>query len=208
MALELYSGSQTVDGTEWSMTTDTAGPDNDTTAGTYQPVIDLNAVAAGDTYQIRLYGKSRAADTQRLIQEWIIVGAQASPIWIGPEVTLISGWDFTLKKLSGTDRAITWSINDMVAGALVSATVPAAGIGASSISAAGLNAIADAVLDRNMATGTDSGTDTTVVRTPRQALRVLRNKTTIAAGTATVTKEDDSTTSWTAGVTTAAGNPI
>jgi hypothetical protein len=67
--------------------------------------------------------------------------------------------------------------------------------------------IADAILDRNMATGTDSGSPT--VRTPRQALRALRNKWTNAAGTYTVTKEDDTTTSWTAALTTdAAAVPI
>ncbi len=112
MALELYSGTQAVDGTEWSMTTDTAGPDADTTAGKYQPVVDAVNLAAGDVYQIALYEKARAADTQRLAQVWILTGAQASPLWIGPEVTLMHGWDFTLKKLAGSDRTITWSIRD------------------------------------------------------------------------------------------------
>lgn len=88
------------------------------------------------------------------------------------------------------------------------ASVGTAGISATSLDSAALNAVADAVLDRNMAAGTDSGTNSTSVRTPRQALRALRNKTTIAAGTATVTKEDDSTTSWTASVATTAGDPI
>jgi hypothetical protein len=67
--------------------------------------------------------------------------------------------------------------------------------------------VADAVLDRDMSTGTDSGSPT--VRTVRQALRFLRNKWAIAAGTLTVYKEDDATASWTATVgTDAAANPI
>lgn len=53
--------------------------------------------------------------------------------------------------------------------------------------------IADGFLDRNMATGTDSGTET--IRTPRQALRILRNKVDVPLGT--VYKEDDTTASWT-----------
>lgn len=81
-------------------------------------------------------------------------------------------------------------------------------IAAGDIASAALNEIADAVLDRNMATGTDSGTNSTAVRTPRQALRAARNKVSIAAGTMTVTKEDDATTSWTAAVGTTAGDPI
>lgn len=87
-------------------------------------------------------------------------------------------------------------------------SIAAAGISAASLAAAAKSDIADYVLDRNMATGTDSGTDSTAVRTTRQALRILRNKTTIAAGVATVKKEDDSTTSWTAAVATTAGDPI
>ena len=69
------------------------------------------------------------------------------------------------------------------------------------------NAIADAFLDRNMATGTDSGS--TTVRTPRQAFRFLRNKWTILTGTLSVKKEDDSTESWSATVgSTTTGDPI
>lgn len=69
------------------------------------------------------------------------------------------------------------------------------------------SAVADAILNRDLSTGTDSGSPT--VRTTRQALRFLRNKWSIAAGTLTVTKEDDTTTSWTAAVTTdAAADPI
>lgn len=83
-------------------------------------------------------------------------------------------------------------------------TVAAGGIGATSISTAGLNAIADAILDRNMATGVDSGTDAT--RTVRQSLRTIRNKVDTGAGI--VYKEDDATTSYSFSVTTAAGNPI
>lgn len=62
---------------------------------------------------------------------------------------------------------------------------------------------ADALLNRDMSTGTDSGSPT--VRTPRQALRFLRNKWAIASGTLTVSKEDDTTTSWTSTVSTTTG---
>lgn len=83
-------------------------------------------------------------------------------------------------------------------------SIAAGGIGLTSFTAAALNGIADAILDRNMATGTDSGTDT--VRTVRQALRVSRNK--VDSITGIVYKEDNATTSFTFTVTTAAGNPI
>jgi hypothetical protein len=63
---------------------------------------------------------------------------------------------------------------------------------------------ADDLLDRNMATGTDS-----TGRTPRNALRALRNKWSISGTALTVTKEDDSTSAWTSTLTATAGvNPI
>jgi hypothetical protein len=67
--------------------------------------------------------------------------------------------------------------------------------------------VADALLDRDMSTGTDSGSAT--VRTVRQALRFLRNKWSLSGTTLTVCKEDDSTTSWTSTVTATSGaSPI
>lgn len=67
--------------------------------------------------------------------------------------------------------------------------------------------VADAILDRDMSTGTDSGSPT--VRTMRQALRFLRNKWSISGTTLTVTKEDDTTASWTSTLAgTAGADPI
>lgn len=108
--------------------------------------------------------------------------------------------------LSGSVGSVTGNVGGNVVGSV--ATIGAAGIADSSLAASAQNAIADAILDRNMAAGSDSGTDDTTNRTVRQALRALRNKVTVSAGTATVTKEDDTTTSWTAAVTTTSGNPM
>lgn len=108
--------------------------------------------------------------------------------------------------LSGSVGSVTGNVGGNVVGSV--ATIGAAGIADSSLAASAQNAIADAILDRNMAAGSDSGTDDTANRTVRQALRALRNKVTVSAGTATVTKEDDTTTSWTAAVTTTSGNPM
>jgi hypothetical protein len=83
---------------------------------------------------------------------------------------------------------------------------PAAVGSAMTLTSGERTSVADALLDRDMATGTDSGSST--VRTVRQALRFLRNKWGIAAGTLSVKKEDDSTDSWTASVTQTAGNPV
>ena len=94
---------------------------------------------------------------------------------------------------------VTGSVGSVV-GAVGSVTAPVTTTAADRI------AVADALLDRDMSTGVDSGSPT--VRTPRQALRFNRNKWSIASGTLTVTKEDDATPSWTATVTQTAGNPV
>lgn len=61
---------------------------------------------------------------------------------------------------------------------------------------------ADALLGRNVAGGSSAG------RLVKEALYVLRNKTEIGAGTLTVYGVDDTTSAFTAAVTTTAGNPI
>lgn len=108
--------------------------------------------------------------------------------------------------VTGAVGSVTGAVGSVGAGGIAAASFAAGAVDAAAISADAGAEIADALLNRNMATGTDSGSET--VRTVRQALRALRNKAGIAAGTLTVTKEDDTAASWTAAVTTAAGNPI
>ena len=63
---------------------------------------------------------------------------------------------------------------------------------------------ADALLNRDMSAVSDTN-----ARSPLNALRFLRNKWDVAAGTLTVKKEDDTTTAWTGAVTSdAAAEPI
>ncbi len=65
---------------------------------------------------------------------------------------------------------------------------------------------ADALLARDLGSG--SGAGTLDERTVRSALRFNRNKFTIAGGTLTVYKEDDSTVAFTAAITQTAGDPV
>jgi hypothetical protein len=109
---EAFSGSEAVSTTEHSLTTDTAGPDASTTDGIFQLFLDVNDMVAGDQLQIRLYEKCVAAEAQRLAHEWILVGAQAEPLWISPSFILLHGWDFTLDALAGT-ITVFWSIRSV-----------------------------------------------------------------------------------------------
>ena len=68
------------------------------------------------------------------------------------------------------------------------------------------NAVADALLDRDMGAGTDTGSS--VKRTVRDALRFLRNFWFIVGTLLTVCKENDSTVAWTATLAAGAGDPV
>jgi hypothetical protein len=108
---EAYSGTQAVDGTEWSCCTDTSydSADLQTADGVYQMLFDLNDMGAGDQLQIRLYEKVLSGSTARAIDEIIITGVPSTPNLITPAVTLMHGWDVTLKALAGT-ITVDWSI--------------------------------------------------------------------------------------------------
>jgi hypothetical protein len=106
---EAFSGSEAVSTTEHSLTTDTAGPDADTTDGVYQVFLDLSDMVAGDQLQIRVYEKVLSSSTQRVVYEAILSGAQAQPVWVSPSLILLHGWDVTLRALAGT-ITVDWSI--------------------------------------------------------------------------------------------------
>lgn len=107
---EAFTGTETVSTTEHSMTTDTAGPDVETSDGVFQAFIDLSAMSSGDVFRFRLYEKVLSGSTQRLVMRATFANVQAEPVWISPWIGLMHGWDMTLVKISGTDRSIDWSI--------------------------------------------------------------------------------------------------
>lgn len=109
---ELYTGTEAVGATEHSLTTDTTGPDADTTDGVFQAFIDLADMVAGDVVRIRVYEKARAGDTQRIVAEWWLAGVQAEPLWVSPSLILMHGWDFTVYASAGT-VTVNWSIRQV-----------------------------------------------------------------------------------------------
>ena len=108
MALTEYeSGSQTcVITTEHTLNTTTPNTD----AGVYQLVLDVNALVAGDTLEIRIKEKARSSTTQRLLFLDSLSGAQTEPLWMSPSLHLRHGWDCSVRQVAGTGRAIPWSI--------------------------------------------------------------------------------------------------
>jgi hypothetical protein len=98
--------------------------------------------------------------------------------------------------LSGSVGSVTGAVGS-VTGAVGSVT---GAVG--SVATAGNEAIADAIINRNIQGGSNTG------RTVRQALAALRNKVVVSGGTMTVYATDDTASEWTASVATTAGNPI
>lgn len=99
----------TVGATELSIVSGTTTLQNNTTAGVYQLVIDAANMAKGDQFIVKLYEKCKAAGTKRVFSAWSLLGVQ-SQLFITPSFMLLNGWDMTITKLAGTDRAFDASI--------------------------------------------------------------------------------------------------
>jgi hypothetical protein len=81
--------------------------------GVYQLWIDAGTMAKGDEYRIRLYEKVEGTGgTSKVFAEWSLLGVQ-SQVFVTPTFILINGWDMTLKKIAGSDRAFDASIRKL-----------------------------------------------------------------------------------------------
>lgn len=101
------SGSQTcVISTEHTLATVTD-------AGTYQVVLDLNALADGSTpdiLQVKVLGKARSTDTERLEEQYEFVGSQSKPLWRSVPILSPHSFKVTITQTQGTGRAVPWAI--------------------------------------------------------------------------------------------------
>ena len=106
---EAFTASPTVGTSEYSVVNNSTSLGASTSSGIYQLFLDLNALVAGDEFQVRVYEKVQSGGTQRVVWQSNISGAQSLPIWASPTLILINGWEMSLKKIAGTDRAIPLS---------------------------------------------------------------------------------------------------
>jgi len=117
MAISEYvSATGMIGSGEWSLSTNTSGPDVDTTDGVFQTFIDCANVTSDDEFKLTLYEKVRSGSTQRKAQCWYIAFSQSEPNFVTPPIVLMHGWDFTLMKSGGSgssQRAFEWSIRQV-----------------------------------------------------------------------------------------------
>ena len=84
-----------------------------TTAGVYQPVVDVAAMvdaSTADDVEFRVYGKARSGDTERLIYFASLRGAQSKGLWVGPAVISPHYMRLSLTQTAGTGRAFPWAV--------------------------------------------------------------------------------------------------
>lgn len=107
----------TVGATELSIVSGTTTLQSITDDGVYQVFVDPiqagNPMAKGDYFRLRIYEKVIAAGVQRPVFElpWMDVQMENG---VSPMLTMMHGWDATLIKFTGTDRAFDASIRRVV----------------------------------------------------------------------------------------------
>ncbi|MGH8758330.1 MAG: hypothetical protein ACREVW_02260 [Burkholderiales bacterium] len=99
--------SATIGTTEYSIPNASTTLTPITTDGPVDVFLDCNAVAGGDEFAVKIYEKAKSGDTQRLVERWTIAGPQGTPIWSVSLPILLHGWDVTITKIAGTDRAMS-----------------------------------------------------------------------------------------------------
>lgn len=109
MAITFVNGSATITATEYSLPSSSTTRVAQTDKCILQLFLDLSAMAAGDEYRVMFYERINAG-TQRIVQKWSLVGAQGEPNFVTPSFIVGDGWDMTVQKIAGTDRAIPWSL--------------------------------------------------------------------------------------------------
>lgn len=77
-----------------------------------QLMVNILAMAAGDSFIVRLYEKVISTGAQKLVDSWRLQYPQ--DFLLMPAIVLHNGWDITIQKVAGTDRTVEWSIRKVV----------------------------------------------------------------------------------------------
>jgi hypothetical protein len=100
----------TVGATELSIVSGTTTLQTITDDGVYQLWIDAGNMAKADEFRVKLYEKVEGTGgTKKVFAAWTLLGVQTE-IFVTPTFILINGWDMTIQKIAGTDRAFDASI--------------------------------------------------------------------------------------------------
>lgn len=100
----------TISTSEISIVSGTTTLQTITDDGVYQLWIDASAMAKADEFRVKMYEKVEGTGgTKKVFAQWSLLGVQ-NEIFVTPTFILINGWDMTITKIAGTDRAFDASI--------------------------------------------------------------------------------------------------
>lgn len=100
----------TVGSSELSIVSGTTALQTVTDDGVYQLWIDAGNMAKGDEFKVRLYETVEGTGgTKKVFFQQTLSDVQ-SEIFVTPTFILMNGWDMTIQKIAGTDRAFDASI--------------------------------------------------------------------------------------------------
>ena len=117
--LQYASGTESVTtSSEWSLLTDSSSGTQSTAVGVFQAFLDLRNLTAStsngtDVFEFRVYELITTGSTKGLVYSARFAGPQGAPNWVSPSLVLMNGWDMTLKRISGTNETIDWSIRQV-----------------------------------------------------------------------------------------------
>lgn len=81
-----------------------------TNKGVYTLVLDpVTNMAKGDEFRWRVYEKASTGATKRVLMSGTLSDTQSENVMI-PNLILGIGWDITLQRTGGSNRAFHWSI--------------------------------------------------------------------------------------------------
>lgn len=100
----------TVGSAELSIVSGTTTLQSVTDDGVYQLWIDAGNMAKGDEFSIKIYEKVEATGgSKKVVFSASLLGVQTEN-FVTPTLILMHGWDMTIRKIAGTDRAFDASI--------------------------------------------------------------------------------------------------
>lgn len=109
MAITFVNNSASIGTTEFWLASNSTSKTDQTDDALLQVWIDFAAMAAADIYEYRVVEKVNAGTQRNVIGPHRIVGVQSTPL-IVTGLIVGDGWEVGVKKISGTDRTIAWSL--------------------------------------------------------------------------------------------------
>ena len=112
MAITITSDSATIGTTEYFLASDSTTATYQTSKCAVQLFLDLSALTVTETYVLTWYEKVNAG-TARAFSTTTFTGVQTPAHYVSLSYVVGEGFEVSLDKTAGTDRAIAWSIRTL-----------------------------------------------------------------------------------------------